>query len=213
MKKVIEKTEVKKDDCTDCCCENNKKKLIYIHAGILVLILAAAAFGYYKYGIVAVANGRQISRIDYIKSMEKQGGKQVLEGMVEEALIMNEAQKKGVTIDQSVIDAEIKKIEDQLKTQGQTLDAALAAQGMTKDDLIKQIKLQKTVEKLANPPTEVTQAQIDEFITKNKNQFPKTDTKEQMEATAKTQLLTQAKSEAMTKWFDELKKAAAIIYR
>jgi hypothetical protein len=207
MKKLTEKTEVKKENL------NMKSAVFYIPLALLALVLVASLFAYIKYGSVAAVNGRQVSRLEYIKNMEKQGGKQVLEGMIEESLIMGEASKKGVTIEQGVIDSEITKIDDQLKTQGQTLDAALTAQSMTKNDLIQQIKLQKTVEKLANSPTEVTQAQIDDFLAKNKDQFPKTATKEEMTTTAKTQLLSQLRSEAISKWFEELKKAATIIYK
>lgn len=212
MKKVVKKTEIK-EDLVKNEMPSMKYLGFYVPLFLLAVVLAAAGYGYFRYFNVAVVNGRPISRLDYIKAMEKQGGKQVLDGMVQEALITGEAQKKGVRIDQSVIDAEFAKIETQLKAQGQTLDSALASQGMTKEELTQQIRIQKTAEKLANVPTEVSQTQIDDFIAKNKDQFPKTATKEEIEKTAKTQLLSQAKSEAITKWFDQLKRDAKIIYK
>ncbi|MDP4010135.1 MAG: SurA N-terminal domain-containing protein [Candidatus Shapirobacteria bacterium] len=177
------------------------------------LVVAAGLFGYYKYGVVAVVNGRPIFRIEYIKIMESQVGKQTLDRMVTETLIMNEASKKGVKIDKAVVDTEIAKIEEQLKTQGQTLDSALAAEGMARTDLEKQIRLQKLAEELSAPKTEITEAEINDFLDKNKDQLPKGASKEELQTLAKTQLSSQAQNEAISTWLADLKKNAKIIYR
>lgn len=177
------------------------------------LVVAAGLFGYYKYGVVAVVNGRQISRIEYIKIMESQVGKQTLDRMITETLIMNEASKKGVKIDKAIIDTEIAKIEEQLKTQGQTLDSALAAEGMARTDLEKQIRLQKLAEELSAPKTEITEVEINDFLDKNKDQLPKGSSKEELQTLAKTQLASQAQNEAISTWLADLKKNAKIIYR
>lgn len=184
--------------------------VFYLPLALLVVAVAAAAWAYAKYANAAYVNGKPISRLEYIKNMEKQGGKQVLDRMVEETLIKDEAAKKGVKVDQGTIDAEIAKIDTQIKAQGMTLDQALAAQQMTKSDLIEQIRLQKMAEKLAPTPADITQSQIDDYINQNKDQFPKTATKEEMESTAKTQLLSQAKNAAFDKWFTDLKAKAKI---
>ncbi|MBU3935660.1 SurA N-terminal domain-containing protein, partial [Patescibacteria group bacterium] len=62
---------------------------------VLVLVLGC----YYQFCNVATVNGRLISRFKYVKSMEKQIGKQTLDQMVTEALILGEAQKKGIKIE------------------------------------------------------------------------------------------------------------------
>jgi hypothetical protein len=177
------------------------------------LVVAAGLFGYYKYGVVAIVNGRPISRIEYIKIMESQVGKQTLDRMVTETLIMNEASKKGVKVDKAIIDTEIAKIEEQLKTQGQTLDSALAAEGMARTDLEKQIRLQKLAEELSAPKTEITEAEIGDFLSQNKDQLPKDASKDELQTLAKTQLASQAQNEAISTWLADLKKNAKIIYR
>ena len=186
-------------------------KLIPIVLGVLVL--AGLAGAYFKYWNIAVVNGRGISRIEYFKLLEKQGGKQVLSQMVQETLIQQEAEKNKLTIEKSVVDTQIATIEGQIKSQGQTLDTALAAEGMTKADLEKQIRLQKIVEALSKPTTEITQQQIDDFLTKNSAQLPKTATKDELQSLAKTELAKEAGSSAVTTWLDTLKKEAKIIYR
>lgn len=209
MKKVSKKIVSKKINL-DFLKSLKKVNLPVVLGG---LVVAAGLFGYYKYGVVAVVNGRQISRIEYIKIMESQVGKQTLDRMVTETLIMNEASKKGVKIDKAIIDTEIAKIEEQLKTQGQTLDSALAAEGMARTDLEKQIRLQKLAEELSAPKTEITEAEINDFLDKNKDQLPKGSSKEELQTLAKTQLASQAQNEAISTWLADLKKNAKIIYR
>lgn len=190
-----------------------KNKIIAIHAVAFLVVITLAALAYYRYGFVAIVNGQPISRLEYYQNMEKQVGKSVLDQLVSENVVLGEASKKGVTIEKSAIDTEVSKVEAQLKDQGQTLDFALASEGLTLADFERQIKIQKMIEKLAGSIPEATQAQIDEFLTQNKAQLPKTATKAELQTLAKTQVESQLRTETLQKWFDDLKKSAKIIYR
>ena len=189
----------------------NKK--LSVQLAILVLVVAALGFGYYRFWNVAIVNGKAISRINYIRTMEKQGGKQVLDRMIQEAMIRDEAQKKGVKIEQAVIDGEMKKIETQVVSMGQTLEEALLGEGITKEELEDQIRMQKMVELMANANVEITQAQIDEFVAENKDQFPKGTTNAEMQTAAKQELAGQAGNEAINKWLGDLNTNAKIVYK
>jgi foldase protein PrsA len=178
-----------------------------------LIIVALAVYAYYRFGVVATVNGKPISRIAYLQTLEKQDKKQTITQMVNEALVYQEAAKKKVTIDQSVIDTEMKKVEDQVTAQGQTLDEALTSEGMTKADLEAEIRLQKTAEKLANPQVTITQAQIDKYLSDNKTALPTGSTKEQLQSLATSQLTSQAQSDAVNTWFSTLKQAAQIVIR
>jgi len=180
---------------------------------IAVLIALVLGYAYYRFGIVATVNGVPISKISYLNALEKQDKKQTIKQMANEALVLQEAAKKGVTIDQATIDTEIATVEAQIKSQGQTLDAALLAEGMTKADLEKQIRIQKIVEKLSNPSIDITQAQIDDYLKTNKASLPTTYTKDQLQSLAKEQLTSEAKNTAINTWFTELQKNSKIIIR
>ena len=180
---------------------------------IVVLALAVLAFLYYRFGVVATVNGKPISRFTYLQNLVKTDQKQTLKQMANEALIFQEAKKQGVEVEKSLIDTEIASIEAKIVEQGQTLEAALSAEGMTRTDLENQIKIQKIAEKLANPNLEITQAQIDDYLTKNKSYLPTTYTKEQLQELAKTQLTTEIKNTAINTWFSELQKNSQIVIR
>ena len=195
-----------------CCCKN-AKNCINMHIIFLVIIIGVIIGLYYKYGNVAVVNGKGISRITYIKKLEKNDSKQLLEQMITENLIWGEANKKGIKIDKSVIDEEIKKIEEQIISQGQTLELALSSRGMSRKDLEDQISLQKIVERLSATETQITQAQIDEFLKTNKDQLPAKSTKDELQKIAKDELERQASEDAITAWLEKIKKEAKIIYK
>ena len=187
------------------------KKILIIHVSILVVIVAILTGVYLRFWNVATVNGTGISRIEYIKNMEKQGGEQTLAFMVDEALILNEGKKNNVSVDQKTIDSEIAIIEEQIKAQGQSLDAALVAAGMVRADLEKQVRIKKIESILSAPKTEITQAQIDNFIKTYKDQLPAKATKTELETIAKDELTAQAKNTAATEWLNGLTKNAKIV--
>ena len=178
-----------------------------------LILLIAAAFVYYRFGIVATVNGKPISRIAYWQNLEKVDKKQTIKQMANEALVYQEAAKKGIVIEKSVIEAEVASVEAQIKSQGLTLDDALSAEGLTRADLDDQIRIQKMVEAMAKPNLDITQAQIDAYLLKNKALIPATYTQEQLQTLAKTQLVSEVKNSAIDIWFKELQKTAKIVIR
>ncbi|MFA7301623.1 MAG: SurA N-terminal domain-containing protein [Candidatus Shapirobacteria bacterium] len=191
----------------------NLNKIHMLHLGLLLVLLTAGGYSYLKYWNVATVNGKPIARIDFIKTLEKAGGKQTLDQMVQTSLILEEGKKNNIKMEKSEIDAEITKIEDRLKVQGQTLDAALVSSGMTRTDLEKQILMQKIETALSKPKVEISQAQIDEFIKTYKTQLPPKATKVELETIAKDELTAQAVKLAAETWVSELTKNAKVILK
>jgi parvulin-like peptidyl-prolyl isomerase len=145
----------------------NKRTIIIAAIISAVLIVGALAYFYKGFFIAATVNGGPITRWAVINELEKASGKNALEGMINQKLIDDEAKKKGISISGDEIDAEIKKIEEQIKGQGQTLDQALAEQNMTLADFKKRIETQKQLEKLLVDKTQVTDSEVDQYIKDN----------------------------------------------
>ena len=179
----------------------------------VLIILALLVYAYYRFWNIASVNGKPVSRIKYYQTMEKQIGKDTLENLITETLIIDTAEKKGVTVEQSVIDQEVADIKTRIEGQGQTLDAALIQEGMTLADLERQLRIQKFVETLSATSSAVTEQQINEFLTSNKDQLPQDATQEELRELAITQLDNQAKSTNVQNWLAEIRAAANIIYR
>jgi hypothetical protein len=178
--------------------------------GIIVLVIFGALFLYRGFFVAATINGKSISRLAVITELEKQGGKRVLDTMITKEIIFQEAQKKGVTANQKEIDAEIKKIEKNISTQGLTLDQALAQQGMTKADLNSEVKVQVLLQKLTKGKTTVSEKEIDDYIKANKDQFPANAKTKPPRAQIKAQLLSQKQQQKIQQYVEALRAKAKI---
>lgn len=190
----------------------DKLKQPKVFIGLIVVILAVGVFFLKGLFVAALVNGEPIARITVIKELEKQGGKQALSSLVNQALILQEAKKKNVQVTQEEINASIKQIEDSLKTQGQDLDTALAMQGMTRQDLAMQMKLRTLVEKLLADKTKVTAAEVADYIEKNKDTFPAEMKEDEIKQSVEKQLIQQKLGSASQAWLEELNKNSKINY-
>lgn len=186
----------------------DKKTKIILAA---VLVLVGAAFYFRGLVFAASVNGSFISRVSVIKELEKQGGKSVLDSLITQKLVENEISKQKITVSQDEISQEIKKIEQQVTSQGGTLKEVLSSRGMTESDLQKQIILQKQMEKLLADKATVTDEEVEKYIKDNKVTIPagqEAQTKDQI----KNSLRGQKLSQAADAFISELKSKASINY-
>lgn len=162
---------------------------------IIVVIIALGVLAYVFKGlfIAATVNGSPISRLAIIRELEKASGKDLLDSLIVKKLVQNEANAKKIVVSDDEINGEIKKIEDQVIAQGATLDAALAAQGMSMEDLRKQIIFQKEVEKLVADKINVTDEEVEQYIKDNAISIP-----EGQEATTIAQIKDELRNQKLS---------------
>ncbi|MEK7211377.1 MAG: SurA N-terminal domain-containing protein [Patescibacteria group bacterium] len=177
----------------------------------VVLAVGAAAFFAKGLFVAAIVNGHIISRFAVISELEKSSGKGALAAIITRKLIDDEVAKKGITATPEEVSAEIKKIDERLKSQGQTLAAALMAEGMTEADLEKQISSQKKLENLLADKTQVTDDEVAQYIKDNKITVPKSGEAD-LKVQIKNQLQQQKMGEASSALIESLRAAAAIRY-
>lgn len=184
------------------------------YAIIVVVVIALLALLYYFRGIfvVAMVNGQPISHIALIQQLESQDGQQVLDSLITETLIDQQAKKQGITVSQQEIDSDEKTISDNLTQQGQTLDQVLAQQGMTEKSLRDQIRVQKLIEKLLGKNITVTNKEITDYISQNKDTLPQNQTQAELKATVKSQLEQQKLNTKFQAWLQNIRKQANIQY-
>ena len=177
----------------------------------IVLIVAAVVYLYRGLFVVAMVNGHPISRIAVVRELEKRSGKQALESLITERLIEGEMQKNGITVPGEEIDQEIKTIQGQLTTQGTTLEAALASQSMSLENLRKQITIRKSVEKILADKTKIGDDEVEKYIKDNKMTPPKGKEGE-FKTQIKQQLTQQKFSQAADQFVSDIKAKAKIRY-
>lgn len=189
----------------------DKKKLPFIIAFVLILVLIGILFNK-GFLVAALVNGEPITRASVIQTIEKQSGKATLESLITKRLILQEAKKRNVAVGQKDIDAEMKKIEANLKAQGTTLDNALSLQGMTKAQLVSEIEVQIALQKLVSSDVKVSDKEVEEFLTTNKDQFPEGTTEEAMKKEATDQIKSQKLQENTQTFIKSLQDKAKIRY-
>lgn len=179
---------------------------------LIIIVLAVVLFFTKGLFIAALVNGQPVSRIEIVKELEKRDGKNALTAIVNQMLISQEAKKKNIEVDQKEIDEDTKKIEESLKKQGQNLDAALSAQGMTKKDFEAQLRLRKSVEKLLGDSIKVTDKEVNDYIEKNKATMPAEMKEEEIKSGVRQQLEQQKFSVKSQELITKLEKDAKINY-
>jgi len=198
-------------------CQQAYKKLIKINtktAIIIAVIIVVGGLAYIYKGlfIAATVDGIPIGRIAIIQELEKASGKNLLDSLITEKLVQNEANAKKIIVSNDEINGEIKKIEDQVAAQGTTLDAALSAQGMSMEDLKKQIIFQKEIEKLVADKINVTDEEAAQYIKDNAISIPegqeaataaqiKDELRNQKLSTESNTLIATLKSQAKIRYF------------
>lgn len=190
-----------------------KRKFIIILVVILVILGGLFAIAYRFKGLVlaAMVDGKPISRFKVIDQLERQGGKQTLDVLVNKQLIANEAKAKNISVSGSEIDEVIKKYEDTYSGEGDgmTLDQLLEEQGLTREDLREEITLQKQVEKLVADKIQVSDEEVQAFITENKVAVAK-ETEEETKSQVREQLKQDKVEEASSQLLSDLREKAKV---
>jgi foldase protein PrsA len=179
---------------------------------LFVLVLAVALYKNKGLFFAAMVNGRPITRFSEIQELEKRYGKTTLDSLITKALIQEEIQKQKVSISQKEIDDEIKRLEDMLSKQNQKLDDALLIEGITKTELISQIKTQKEIEKIIAKDIIVTDKEVTDYIASNSANTPKDIKVDDLKAQVRKSLQDQKMQERFQTWLDDLRKKAKIDY-
>jgi len=162
--------------------------------------------------IVATVNRRPITRWQLLKTLEKQSGNQTLDNLITEILISQEARKEEIVITPKEIEEEIKKIKENFTAQGQDFEVLLEMQGINAEELSKQIRIQKILEKMVGQDIEITPEEVDEYLETNKEFLPEDQSPEELEKQATENLKQQKMGLAVQAWLADLKEKAKINY-
>lgn len=186
------------------------KKQFLIGLGLVVIIATL----YYFRGlfIVAFVNGQPISRLSVISELENRQGGQALDSLITKTLIFQEAKKNNVIVSEQEIADEIKNFETNIQEQGQDLNQLLSMQGMTRNDLKEQIKLQKYLEKLLTDKISVSDQEISDYIAESQELLPEDQEPKEQKESVKEQLKQQKFSQELQTFIDEIKSKAKINY-
>jgi len=187
--------------------KGNKKFIV----GVVIVVLLSLLYLLKGLFVAAFVNGQPISRLSVVRELERRGGAQALDSVISQTLILQEAKKQKVTATDEEVNATIAEIEASLEGQG-GLDQILISEGMTRDDLINQVRLQKLAEKILSDQVSVSDEEVKQYIETNADLLPEDQNTEELNNKVKNQLQQQKLSEAIQTWLTDLKDKANINY-
>ncbi len=188
----------------------SKSKVVYLVFSLFIILLVTVAFIRRDLFIVATVDGKPITRLNLIKELENRAGGQVLDELILKKTIESEASKSGVTVSEKDIDEEIKKIEQDVKKQGGTLDQMLSLQGITKKVLRENLRFRLLLLKIMGDKVKVTDEEVNNYIEQNKESLPKGKSDDELKSYVKDLLQQQKYSSQINSFLEDLKSKHSI---
>jgi hypothetical protein len=186
-----------------------------------------------KEDLVATVDGKDISKQEYNKELEamkasyeqqgmpadqmdskmkKELEKSVLDQMINAELLLQTAEKDGISIEQKEVDAELEKIKTNFGDEKQ-FEEALKKNEMTEKELKGQLEKQMTVTKYLDSKIgkveaseQEIQAMYDQYKQQLESQKQKPEELEKIKPQLEQQVLSQKKDEKISKLVEDLRK-------
>ncbi|WP_274362264.1 peptidylprolyl isomerase [Paenibacillus thermotolerans] len=138
---------------------------------------------------VAKVGNETITAQELYDQMVKQGGAQVVDSMIEQRLIKNEAKKENITVTDEDLNDALGKIKKNFPSD-EIFNQQLAAAGLTEEQLKQELVTEVELTKLLEPQIKITDEDIKKYYEDNKESF---STPEQVRA---SHILVDTKEEA-----------------
>jgi len=188
--------------------KRKNKKYLWI-AGVILLL----GLWWYKtntWPVVAMVGFTPVFRHQVNQALFKQGGKNVVEGIVTERLVKGELAKKGISVSDSQADAKIEEVKKSLG-EGVDFDALLAEKGLTVDEVRSQVKIQLGLEQIIASQATVSAEEVDKYV-KDNGAFLNGTTDAEKRASAEKMLADQKVQTGISTWIEELKTRSKVWY-
>lgn len=156
-------------------------KWFWIFGTIIGLLIASNVITYLWFSspsrtaLVSV-NGEVIKKDEFISAVMDQGGKNVLDWLIESKLISQKAKEEGISISDKDIEDRISQLRDSFGSQEKFI-SFLSLYGLTEESLKKQLIPRLLAEKIMMKNKTVTDKELLDYFNKNKSSF---DEKEQV---------------------------------
>lgn len=207
VKPVTQELKVKKEVIAPK--ELKPKQLLW---PIIILLLALAMWFFKSQLIVAMVNGKPITRFQVIKELENQGASQILDSLVTMEIVKQEINKLDIKVSDEEIDAQLNEIEESLSAQGQSLDDLLAMQSLTREDIKKDLKLNLQIDKVLADKIQASEEEVLEYFESNKDLLGDAANFAEMKEDIEAQLIQEKRATAQQEWLTAIRDEAQVRY-
>jgi hypothetical protein len=176
----------------------------------VVVVFFLLGLFYFRRGwfVAASVNGQPIWRWEFNRTLNEQYASTVIDAMIKEEVIRQEAAKEGVEISPEAVDEQISQIEAGLGEQI-SLEEVLAMQNIKMEDLRSEIEYQLMLEQLLSTGIEITDEEISQYIEENADLLTAADEAGRIDEATKA-LRIEKMNEKYQAWFLELTNKAEV---
>jgi parvulin-like peptidyl-prolyl isomerase len=192
---------------------NRRKYSRYLIVVGVILLIGVFIFFKRDWFVAAVVNRQPITTVELYQSLKAKYGEEILTQIIRDKLIIQEASRRGVRVNQEELDNRIKEVEEQVGGKEQ-LSQALAQNNLTEENFRTQIRIQLLVEKMLEDKISVSEEEIDKFIADNPddpNVAGTDDDKGPNREAISEQLRADKLNQEFQTWYQELEKKSSII--
>lgn len=189
-----------------------KKPMMSSRTLTLALVVLGIALLTYKVGpyfVPAMIGYTPVTRLAVWQRMEASYGAQTLDDLVNEKILDNAIAKAGIKVDQAKVDEQLKNLETQFESAG-GLDAALEQRGLTKQDLIKQITTQLSVEEVLKDKIKPSEEDVNKAFEEGSKTTYKDKKFDEVKASIADELTQSKLREEFLSWFEGVKAEAKV---
>ncbi len=182
---------------------SKKVYFVILVAGLLLLAVYKKSLF-----VAATVNGMPLTNLELQNKLNQQFRTQTLNQLINEKIILQEAQKSGAIPTETEISAKITELETSVGGK-EALNTLLSQQGQTRDTLREQIRIQLSVTKLYESQATVSAQEVEKFLSENKSLLRATDSASQQKE-AEESLQQQKLTEIFSQKFQDLRQKANI---
>ncbi len=188
-----------------------RHKFIILTVVIALAGLVYLAYTHKSYVVAATVNGQPIYRHTLLLTTEQVHGPMVLEQLINEQVVAQEASKRGLVVTQEDLDTEFQNLKDRYqKEQGVDLESVMQQNGVTRQEVQKNLTPQALQNKLITSEGLVaTDDEVEAFFVANPTLLPE-DAKEA--AIARENLKQSLKDQKVQGFLQGLRAKAKINY-
>lgn len=185
---------------------------------ISILLLGLVVLGVYEsWGkksdpVLAKAGDTEITQYELYSEMKNLYGKQMMNELVAQSLIMQEAKQQNVTVSQEEIDKELSAMQQQIGSEEAFLEY-LSSMGMDMEKLTEKMQVLMTRDKLLDQAFPITDEQVQAYYDQNKAQMGSPAPQfEQVKDQIKMILTDSSRAENYDRWWTELQERHQVQY-
>jgi len=155
----------------------NNVRFLWGLVGSLILLVAVVSWAWLQesrtYKTVAVAGGKSITEKEWVELLKQKYGEQTLNELINQAVVFQEADKLGITVDEQRLNAELEKLQESSAEQHSTEEVTGEQASADQEHLKTIVRYQLLLKELATRDIAVTEEEMKSYYSKHKKDYSK----------------------------------------